>query len=104
MVISASQVSIGSSSAALSGKYLPVRLSCGHTRAGLYEAAVGRPCSGSATVTAEKAAVLATVSYSVANGKSAVIRLVLTAAGLKVFANAKVHPVKEKLSVTLSGR
>jgi hypothetical protein len=48
--------------------------------------------------------VLATVSYSVANGKSAVIRLVLTAAGLKVFADAKVHPVKEKLSVTLSGR
>ena len=47
---------------------------------------------------------LATVSYSVANGKSAVIRLVLTAAGLKAFANAKVHPVKEKLSVTLSGR
>jgi hypothetical protein len=94
MVISASQVSIGSSSAALSGKYLPVKLTCEHTRAGVYEAAPGRPCAGSATVTAEKAAVLATASYSVANGKSAVIRLVLTAAGSKALANAKVHRSK----------
>jgi hypothetical protein len=104
MVISASQVSIGSSSAALSGRYLPVRLSCGHTRAGVYEAAPGRPCAGRATLTAETAAVLATAAYSVANGKSATVRLMLTAAGSKALAHAKVHLVKDKLSVTLNGR
>ena len=104
MVISASQVSIGSSSAALWGKYLPVKLTCEHTRSGVYEAAPGRPCAGSATVTTERAAVLATASYSVANGKSAVIRLVLTASGSEALVNAKVHPVKEKLTVTLLGR
>jgi hypothetical protein len=104
MVISASQVSIGSSSAALSGKYLPVRLTCQHTRAGVYEAAPGSPCAGRATVTADKAAVLATAAYSIANGKSAVIRLALTSAGPKAFAHAKLHPVKDKLSVTLNGR
>jgi hypothetical protein len=104
MVVSASQVSIGSSSATLSGKYLPVRLTCEHTRAGLYEAAPGRPCAGRASVTAETAAVLATASYSVANDKSAIIRLVLTAAGSKALSHAKVHPVKEELSVTLNGR
>ncbi len=104
IVISASRVSISSSSATLSGSYLPVKLSCEHTRDGVYEAAPGRPCAGSATVTAENAAVLGTASYSIANGKSAVVKLVLTAAGLKAFANAKVHPVKEKLTVTVNGR
>jgi hypothetical protein len=103
IVISASLVSISSSSATLSGNYLAIRLTCEHTRAGLYDAAPGRACSGSATVTG-KAAVLAAGSYSIANGKSGLVKLVLTAAGLNALANAKVHPVKEKLTVTLNGR
>jgi len=41
MVIAASQISISSSSAVLSGKYLAVKLSCERTRAGVYEAAPG---------------------------------------------------------------
>jgi len=48
--------------------------------------------------------VLARASYSIANGKSAIIRLEVTAAGLTTFANAKARPVKEHLSVTLKGR
>jgi len=103
IVISASRVSISSSSATLSGSYLPIKLTCEHTRAGVYDAAPGGACSGSATVAA-KAAVLAAGSYLIANGKSAVVKLVLTATGLKALANAKVHAVKERLTVTLNGR
>jgi len=103
IVISASRVSISSSSATLSGSYLPIKLTCEHTRAGLYDAAPGGACSGIATV-AGKAAVLAAGSYSIANGKSALVKLVLTATGLKALANAKLHPVKENLTVTLNGR
>jgi hypothetical protein len=104
VVVSASQVSIGSPSSVLSGRYLPVKLSCEHTRAGVYDAGHGGPCSGRATVTTRKAVLLASASYSLANGKSTIIRLRLTTTGMKVLANAKARPVEEKLSVTLKGR
>jgi hypothetical protein len=103
IVISASRVSISSSSATLSGSYLPIKLTCEHTRAGVYDAAPGEACSGSATV-AGKTAVLAAGSYSITSGKSAIIRLKLTHAGLKAFVNARARPLKEKLSVALGGR
>jgi hypothetical protein len=103
LVISASQVRISSSSATLSGSYLPIKLTCEHTRVGVHDAAPGGACSGSATV-AGKTAVLAAGSYSITNGKSSIIRLKLTHTGLKAFVNARAHPVKEKLSVTFLGR
>ena len=49
-------------------------------------------------------AVLAAGSYSITSGKSAIIRLKLTHAGLKAFVNARARPLKEKLSVALGGR
>lgn len=102
-MVQAGRVSVASSHLAVAGSYLPVTLSCLRTRAGIHDAARGRPCSGVAEVTTQKGALLARASYSVANGKVGTAMLRLTPVGSRALASADAHPVDGRLTVSVAG-
>ncbi len=85
-------VSIISANGTVSGHRLAVKLHC-------TEAA----CSGRASIMATRGTVLAASSYSMARGASTSVELKMTAAGLRAFANARAHPFKEKVMVSVRG-
>jgi hypothetical protein len=103
----APRISIVTYSAAASGGYLPVKLSCR-----------GAPCTGTAEVTGRVAvkthkgkktvwknetAVLAKTPYAIEMGQTATVELKVTATGSAVFADAKAKPVRENGSATVRG-
>jgi hypothetical protein len=90
------RVVVVSSSAAVKGGFIPVKLSCKNA-----------PCSGTAEVVkrqlVKSGGVLAKASYSIARGTTATVELRLTQAGSKAFADAREHPLAKKLLVTARG-
>jgi hypothetical protein len=85
------RVVVLSSSSAVKGGYLPVKLSCKNAL-----------CLGTAEVV-KPTVVLAKASYSIASGTSATVELRLTQAGSKTLADASQHPLAKKLLVTARG-
>jgi hypothetical protein len=85
------RVVVLSSSSAVNGGYLPVKLSCQNA-----------PCSGTAELV-KRAVVLAKATYSLAGGTRATVELRLTRAGSKTFVDASQHPLAKKLLVTARG-
>ena len=84
-------VSVSSSSAKLSGHHVLVGLAC-------HEAT----CTGKASVLALTGAVLASGHYSMAQGAKEPVELTLSTNGARALAQAWMHPVREKLFVTVS--
>jgi len=85
------RVVVVSSAATVSGGYVPVKLSCRNA-----------PCSGNAELV-KRAVVLAKASYSISMGATATVKLKLTQAGSKTFAEVREHPLRKKLVVTTRG-
>jgi len=85
------RVVVVSSAATVSGGYVPVKLSCRNA-----------PCSGNAELV-KRAVVLAKATYSISMGATATVKLKLTQAGSKTFAEVREHPLRKKLVVTTRG-
>lgn len=78
------------------------KVSATATSAGLELACAAAACRGTAELES-KSTVLAKATYSIASGRSATVKLALTAAGKKAFADAKSHAVSATASVSVTG-
>jgi hypothetical protein len=67
------------------------------------ERALIKTHKGKKTVSGEETIVLAKAPYSLAKGKTSTIKVTQTVAGMVAFADAKAHPRRERLVLSVRG-